>query len=77
MSDETLRRAGRAELDRLNAESLKKAAVVPKAKRKQVTTSLSDVLGIGKSKERRMGPSGDSVDDVVDKAIKGAKPDPY
>jgi hypothetical protein len=64
MSDESLRRAGRAELDRLNAgaqtpaEAEKAAARGEKPKR--------DIV-------RRYGPKGQTVDDVVSEAVDGAK----
>lgn len=78
MSDESLRKAGRAELDRLNTSGKKPAAEAPKPKRKRVeSTGWAGLLGIGKAKERRVGTDGEGLDEAVDKAIKGAKPDPY
>lgn len=76
MSNESLRRAGRAELDRLNAAAVP-GAKPPKAKKKRVTTTWRQVLGIGQAKERRVGPAGETVDEAVDRAVKGAKRDPY
>lgn len=77
MSDESDRRAGRAELDRLNANAVKGVKPPAKKKLRIGTLGWKDVLGIGKEKEARVGPAGETVDEVVDKAIKGAKPDPY
>lgn len=70
MSDETLRKAGRAELDRLNGGAKKAAAPAPK-KRKQIATSYADLAGIGKKKTVRR------VDQMVDEAVENAKPDNY
>jgi hypothetical protein len=74
MSDETMRKAGRAELDRLNAGA-KKAAETPKPKKKprHEARSFGDLVGIGKAKERRVGEKGQTVSDAVDEAVKGAK----
>jgi hypothetical protein len=64
MSDESLRRAGRAELDRLNAG----AQTPPKPKKR---------LRVGEKPKRdivrRYGPKGQTVDDVVSEAVDGAK----
>lgn len=66
MSDESLRRAGRAELDRLNADK-KDAPAEAKKPRKRVTTTYGDLIGAGKKKTLRR------VDQEVDKAVGEAK----
>lgn len=69
---ENMRRAGRAELDRLNAQSKKTpAGVTPKKRPRYKGKSFGDVVGIGKAKEPRH--RGESVDEAVDKAVSGAK----
>jgi hypothetical protein len=74
MSDESLRKAGRAELDRLNGAAAKPKAAEPPKKRKRVESSgYAGLLGIGKKKERRVGTEGDTVTEAVDKAVNGAK----
>jgi hypothetical protein len=64
MSDESLRRAGRAELDRLNA-----GAQTPAKPKKRLPAKEKPKRDI----ERRYGPNGKSVDDVVSEAVDGAK----
>jgi hypothetical protein len=66
MSDESMRRAGRAELDRLNAGA-KKPAQTPQKKRLPAKEKPKRDL------VRRFGPNGKSVDEVVDEAVSGAK----
>jgi hypothetical protein len=73
MSDETMRKAGRAELDRLNAGAKKAAPETPKKKPRHKAATFGDLVGIGKAKERRVGEKGQTVSDVVDEAVKGAK----
>lgn len=64
MSDETLRKAGRAELDRLNAQpQSRETEDTPRKPRKQVESSYKGLLGIGKKKTLRR------VDQEVNKAI--------
>ena len=76
MTDETLRKAGRAELDRLNAPAKKQAAQEPSKKRPRYEgRTFGDVLGIGKKK--RPVHDGKTVDEAVDEAVKGAKRDPF
>lgn len=79
MSDESMRRAGRAELDRLNAASAKEGSQpLPKPKKKKrVSTSWGDLVGIGREKQQRVGTEGETLDEAVDRAVRGAKPDPY
>lgn len=62
MSDESMRKAGRAELDRLNGGAKKAAPAAPK-ERKRVETSYGDLMGVGKKKKLRR------VDQEVSKAI--------
>lgn len=76
--DEQLRKAGRAELDRLRASSAKPAPAAPAKKRpRHAAATFGDLVGIGKRKERRVGETGESMSEAVDKAVKGAKPDSY
>ena len=63
MSDESLRRAGRAELDRLRAGSKKPAAKPAKRPR----YNSASVVGIGKKKEPMH--RGKSVDEVLREVI--------
>jgi hypothetical protein len=64
MSDESLRRAGRAELDRLNA-----GAQTPRSRKSGSAAKEKPKRDI----VRRYGPKGQTVDDVVSEAVDGAK----
>ncbi len=76
MSDESLRKAGRAELDRLNkqrpgamsdAESRKTSGQLPKKRRTPPPAKPK------RATERRFGPEGKDVNEIVSDAVDGAK----
>jgi hypothetical protein len=71
---ETRRKALRAALDAPTKGTGVAAKAAPPAKKRK-TLTLGDALN--PRVKRESAHSGESVMDVVDKAVKGAKPDPY